>query len=76
MLLEAKAIGVRIDAFKRIKECRDKAQEWKNSFGENFVFGAVLAGFIPISEVESLISSGHIVFWEHGLEEISQFLSE
>ncbi|MBP0003883.1 MAG: XamI family restriction endonuclease [Cyanobacteria bacterium SBC] len=76
MLLEAKAIGVRIDAFKRIKECRDKAQEWQNSFGKNLIFGAILAGFVPISEVESLISSGHLVFWEHRLEELSQLLSE
>ncbi len=75
LALEAKAVGVRIDAFKRIKECRDKAEDWKRHFGGEMLFGAVIAGFVPGSELVSLTSGGHLVFWEHSLEELAKYIS-
>lgn len=66
LLIEAKAIGVRIDAFKRIKECREKFNDWKQAFGRNgAVYGALLSGFIPMSECQSIIEDGGMIFWEH-----------
>lgn len=66
LLIEAKAIGVRIDAFKRVKECREKFSDWRQSFGRNsVVYGALLSGFIPESECQSILAEGGIVFWEH-----------
>lgn len=66
LLIEAKAIGVRIDAFKRIKECREKFNDWRQAFGRNgAVYGAFLSGFIPESECRSINDDGGIIFWEH-----------
>ena len=61
-----KAIGVRIDAFKRIKECREKFNDWRQAFGKNgAVYGALLSGFIPESECRSINEDGGMIFWEH-----------
>lgn len=66
LLIEAKAIGVRIDAFKRVKECREKFNDWRQAFGRNgAVYGALLSGFIPESECRSINDDGGLVFWEH-----------
>lgn len=66
LLIEAKAIGVRIDAFKRIKECRDKFNDWRQAFGRNGAeYGALLSGFIPESECRSINEDGGMIFWEH-----------
>lgn len=66
LLIEAKAIGVKIDAFKRIKECREKFNDWRQAFGRNgAVYGAFLSGFIPESECKSIIEDGGMIFWEH-----------
>lgn len=66
LLLEAKAIGVRIDSFKRIKECREKFNDWRQSFGRNgAVYGAFLSGFIAESECRSICEDGGLIFWEH-----------
>lgn len=74
LLLEAKAIGVRIDAFKRIKECREKFQDWKMSFGEKVVVGTILSGFIPIEEYQTLVDMGALVFWEHQIQSLKKFV--
>jgi len=63
--LEAKAIGVKIDAYKRIKEVRDKAAAWRRLFGDRIRTGTVIAGFIPVGEVETLLDGGIPFFWEH-----------
>jgi hypothetical protein len=75
LLLEAKAVGVKIDAFKRMKECREKADDWYSHFGKNVLCGAVIAGFIPLSEVQALINSNIAVFWEHRLDVLHDFIN-
>lgn len=74
MLIEAKAIGVRIDAFKRVKECREKFDDWKSQFGDGIVCAVVLSGFVPQKEYESLLHEGGLVFWEHGIDSLAAFL--
>lgn len=74
MLIEAKAIGVRIDAFKRVKECREKFDDWKSRFGEGIVCAVVLSGFVPQREYESVLHEGGLVFWEHGIGSLSDYL--
>lgn len=74
MLIEAKAIGVKIDAFKRIKECREKFDDWRYTFGNVIGCGVVLSGFIPESEYKSLADSGVKVFWEHNIKEIGEYV--
>lgn len=72
--LEAKAVGVKIDAYKRIKEVRDKATAWSRLFGDRIETIAVIAGFIPSSEVESLSDSGIRFYWEHDLRGLTRYL--
>lgn len=72
--LEAKAIGVRIDAYKRIKEVRDKASAWSRLLGTRIQTGAVIAGFVPVGEVESLSEAEIPHFWEHELERLTTYL--
>lgn len=76
LLIEAKAIGVRIDAFKRIKECREKFDDWTQSFGNQVEVGVVLSGFIPPNEYQSLLDAGIHVFWEHRENDLYDFISE
>ena len=74
LLIEAKAIGVRIDAFKRIKECREKFDDWKQTFGNQIEVGVVLSGFMPEREVQSLLDEGALVFWEHKENDLYDYL--
>lgn len=74
LLIEAKAIGVRIDAFKRIKECREKFDDWKSRFGDAIECAVVLSGFVPQKEYESLLNEGGLVFWEHDIDSLSRYL--
>lgn len=72
--LEAKAIGVRIDAYKRIKEVRDKAAAWEGLFGTAIRAVAVIAGFVPEDQVQSLVDSRIPFFWEHSLIGLRRYL--
>ncbi len=74
LLIEAKAIGVRIDAFKRIKECREKFDDWKQTFGDSVEVGVVLSGFIPEREYLSLVEEGAHVFWEHRENDLYEYI--
>lgn len=74
LLIEAKAIGVRIDAFKRIKECREKFDDWKSHFGDNVTCAVVLSGFVPQKEYESLQHEDGLVFWEHDIAALTRYL--
>lgn len=76
LLIEAKAIGVRIDAFKRIKECREKFDDWKSHFGDDVVCAVVLSGFVPQKEYESLLNENGYVFWEHDIGSLTRYLKE
>lgn len=73
VLVEAKAVGVEIDATKRIKECCDKANDWGAGGNlQNPDVVAVIAGFFTENNLVSLAASGVHVVWEHrlsGLEE-------
>jgi hypothetical protein len=75
LLLEAKAIGVRVDSFKRIKECREKAGDWRQSIS-SIDAGVVIAGFVDPSQLVSLENDGILVFWEHRIERLTHHLRE
>lgn len=74
LLIEAKAIGVKIDAFKRIKECREKFDDWKDTFGDMVEVGVVLSGFIPLAEYQSLIDERICVFFEHNISTLFEYV--
>lgn len=73
VLVEAKAVGVEIDATKRIKECCDKANDWASApelCSPEIV--SVIAGFFTATNLANLRASHVHVVWEHdlsGLEE-------
>lgn len=75
LMIEAKAVGVKIDAYKRLKEIRDKGNDWGASLGPGIIVGTVLGGFIPLTEVENLLKTGIKVYWEHDLAELKKDLS-
>jgi hypothetical protein len=75
LLLEAKAIGVRVDSFKRIKECREKADDWRQSIS-CIDAGVVIAGFVDPSQLVSLEKAGILVFWEHRIERLTEHLRD
>lgn len=71
VLIEAKAVGVEIDATKRIKECSDKASDWRSSVGlDSPIIVAVIAGFFTKNNISNLESSGINVVWEHRLSDL------
>ncbi|MDR5657737.1 XamI family restriction endonuclease [Halodesulfurarchaeum sp. HSR-GB] len=73
LFLEAKAIGVKIDSYKRIKEIRNKESDWRSGF-PNARVGAALAGWIPASQIETLRGDDIEVFWEHRLGSLQNYL--
>jgi hypothetical protein len=70
-LIEAKAVGVLLDAAKRVKECCNKAEEWisAENLGQCAVF-AVIAGFFAEQHIQALASSNIITVWEHRITEL------
>jgi hypothetical protein len=73
VLVEAKAVGVEIDATKRIKECCDKANDWASGRAlQSPEVVAVIAGFFTANNIANLEASRVHVVWEHclgGIEE-------
>lgn len=71
VLIEAKAVGVELDATKRIKECCDKANDWmsRDSLKDSEII-ALIAGFFTESNIANLSASGVTVVWEHHLATI------
>lgn len=75
VLIEAKAVGVELDSTKRIKECCDKANDWKS--GRNLdkpVVATVIAGFFTSTGIQNLLASRISVIWEHRLPDLSKIL--
>ena len=74
VLIEAKAVGVELDATKRIKECSNKAEDWRASrLLESPKVVAVIAGFFTKTNIEDLHGSGIQIVWEHELKEMEKF---
>jgi hypothetical protein len=73
-VIEAKAVGVKIDSTKRMKEIRNKHTAWNTEFGRQIEVCAVVAGWIPTNEIRSLLDEGIHVFWEHRLDPFAEFL--
>ena len=71
VLVEAKTVGVKLDATKRVKECCDKAGDWTwSSDLDSPDVVAVIAGFFSAQNVANLEASGVRVVWEHRLTDL------
>jgi DNA-binding XRE family transcriptional regulator len=75
MFIEAKAVGVRVDGYKRVKEIRNKCTDWRNEFGEGANVSAVIAGWIPADKAQTLIKTNITTFWEHRLDYLEDYLA-
>lgn len=75
IFMEAKAIGVKLDSYKRIKEIRNKAADWQKTYPESHVC-ATLSGWIPVGQIESLLEDDIDVFWEHQLDQLKYAMTE
>lgn len=75
VLIEAKAVGVEIDSTKRIKECCDKANDWRSAQAlNNPVVATVIAGFFNQTGIQNLLASEIRVVWEHRLKDLEEIL--
>lgn len=75
VLIEAKAVGVEIDSTKRIKECCDKANDWRSAQAlNNPVAATVIAGFFNRTGIQNLFASEIHVVWEHRLRDLEEIL--
>ncbi len=73
VLVEAKAVGVEIDATKRIKECCDKSNDWSSSTElRDPEVVTVIAGFFTENNIKNLEASGVFVVWEHRLSDLEE----
>jgi len=75
VLVEAKTVGVELDSTKRIKECCDKANDWKSSpLLDRPSVVAAIAGFFTPRGIENLQKSDVRVVWEHRLSDLAAIL--
>ncbi len=69
-LVEAKAVGVELDATKRVKECCDKTNDWNRASSlNNPDTVTVLAGFFNHTNISNLLASKIAIVWEHKLSD-------
>jgi hypothetical protein len=75
VLIEAKAVGVELDSTKRIKECCDKANDWKSGKDlDKPIVATVIAGFFTSNGIQNLLASKISIVWEHRLTDLSKIL--
>ena len=75
ILIEAKAVGVELDATKRAKECCDKANDWKSSDELHPMdVICVIGGFFTETNLKNLIASGINIVWEHNLSMLKEYV--
>ncbi len=74
--IEAKAVGIRLDSTKRLKELNDKQADWARS-GLPITPVGVCAGFFNLIELVATIRGRGIpIFWEHNLRELAAFVMD
>jgi len=74
ILIEAKAVGVELDATKRAKECCDKANDWRSSDSLSpLEVICVIGGFFTETNLKNLVASGIHIVWEHRLSMLKEY---
>ncbi len=72
--IEAKAVGIKLDSTKRLKELNDKYTDWKGS-GLPITTVGVVAGMFSGAELVATIKQRKIpIFFEHDLAKLVEFL--
>ena len=74
ILIEAKAVGVELDATKRAKECCDKANDWRSADKLSPLdVICVIGGFFTETNLKNLVASGINIVWEHRLSMLKEY---
>ena len=74
--LECKVSNGPKNSWKRVnREVGGKATNWRAHFGTNLVAGVVLAGVFDLSTLTSARDHGVVIFWEHDVEPLTEFVS-
>jgi len=74
--IEAKAVGIRLDSTKRLKELSDKQTDWHGSSLPITTIG-VVAGMFSVAELVATIKlRGIPIFFEHDLGKLTEFLTQ
>jgi hypothetical protein len=72
--IEAKAVGIRIDSTKRLKELNDKYTDWGKSRLPITTVGVVAGFFNTIELIATIQKRGIPIFFEHDLPRLGAFL--
>lgn len=72
--IEAKAVGIRIDSTKRLKEMNDKYTDWAKSRLPVTTVGVVAGFFNSIELIATVQKRGIPIFFEHDLARLVAFL--
>lgn len=72
--IEAKAVGIRLDSTKRLKELNDKYTDWDKSTLPITTVGVVAGFFNDLELVATIKKRGIPIFFEHDLTPLTDFL--
>jgi hypothetical protein len=76
LCVEAKAVGIRLDSTKRLKELADKQTDWR-AFSPPITAAGACAGFFNYLELVGIVRGRGIpVFWEHDLDQLTAFVAD
>lgn len=78
LLIECKVSNSGTNSVKRLnRESGGKASHWRNAFGQSALCGVVLAGVFRLRNLKGAQAEQHLIlFWEHDLRPLEQFLAE
>lgn len=76
LALECKVSNGPKNGWKRVnREVGGKAETWRQHFGVQVLTGVVLAGVFDLSCLRTAQESGVVIFWEHDLSPLRQFVA-
>ncbi|WP_243227560.1 XamI family restriction endonuclease [Microbacterium sp. CIAB417] len=74
--LECKVSNGPKNGWKRInREVGGKATNWRQTFGSSLITGVVVAGVFDLSALTSARDQGVVIFWEHDLQPLVDFVA-
>lgn len=77
LLVECKVSNSEVNSYKRLNhECGDKAAKWRGAFGDEAITAAVLSRVYKLGNLLDAQGGYNpvVIFWEHDLEPLEQFL--
>jgi hypothetical protein len=72
--VEAKAVGIRIDSTKRLKELNDKFTDWARSSLPITTVGVIAGFYNDLELIATIKKRGIPIFFEHDLSPLTEFL--